>query len=70
MTDEAKGKGILMFKDPLASREANEQAEKMINRKTIEIVQKLSDPQQEDLEFTSNLMDLCLLNKMVESHKN
>ena len=59
-----------MFKDPLASREANEQAEKMINRKTIEIVQKLSDPQQEDLEFTSNLMDLCLLNKMVESHKN
>ena len=58
-----------MFKDPIASKEANDQAEKLVIRKMKEISKEVSDPDISDTEFTRNLFDLCLLNKMVESHQ-
>jgi len=57
-----------MFKCPMSNREANEQAARFIERKITEKVSALIDPEQSNSEFIGNLFDLCILNKMAESH--
>lgn len=58
-----------MFKDPIANQAANEQAARMIDRKTKEVSGKVTDPNHSDAEFMGNLFDLCTLNKMADSHR-
>jgi hypothetical protein len=58
-----------MFKDPLSSQKANEQAEIIIGMKTEKLVQELTNSNLSDDCFTVNLMNLCILNKMADSHK-
>jgi len=57
-----------MFRDPIASKEANDQAANMIKHKMIKVAETLADPNLCDTDFTSNLFDLCVLNKMADSH--
>ena len=58
-----------MYKEPMISKETNEVAAKRINQKIEKTVEKLSsDTKQSDTDFMSNLYDLCVLNRMVDSH--
>ena len=57
-----------MFYDPIASDAANIQAETLICQKTEEIAKKITSADQSD-DFIGNLRDLCLLNKMADSHE-
>jgi len=57
-----------MYKEPMISKETNEVAAKRINQKIEKTVEKLSsDTKQSDTDFMS-LYDLCVLNRMVDSH--
>ena len=58
-----------MYKDPLWSNQVNKIASKGIDQKIEKLVEKLSlDTEQSDTDFMSNLYDLCVLNRMADSH--
>lgn len=57
-----------MYKDPLASNVANEQAKQMLERKARELSEKITDETSSDSDFAKNLFDLCQINLMADSH--
>lgn len=57
-----------MYKEVFASEEANKCAEVRIEQKTKETIKKLTDTKQSDSDFMAILHDLCILNRMKDSH--
>ena len=58
-----------MYKEPLASDEANRNMTKRIEQKMERVTVKVANTGQSDSDFTANLLDLCVLNLMFESHQ-
>ena len=56
----------IMYTDLMISKKTNEIAAKRIGQKIEEMVKML--PEQSDADFISNLHDLCILNRMADSH--
>jgi len=52
----------------MVSKETNEVAAKRIDQKIEKTVEKLSSDKQSDADLISNLYDLCILNRMADSH--
>ena len=57
-----------MYKDLIVPKETNETMAKRINQKLEQVAEKLSDTEQNDTDFMSNLYNLCVLNHMADSH--
>ena len=58
-----------MYKEPFASKETNAAAALRVEQKIKQVAAKVADPDQNDADFTANLLDLCMLNRMAESHQ-
>ena len=58
-----------MYKEPFASRETNAAAALRVEQKIADVAAKVADPEQSDADFTANLLDLCTLNRVAESHQ-
>jgi len=58
-----------MYKEPFCSDETNQNAKTRVDQKTNKVAEKLVDPEASDADFFSNLHDLCVLNRMAESHE-
>jgi len=58
-----------MYKEPFASKETNAVAALHVEQKMEQVVAKVADQGQSDADFTANLLDLCTLNRMAESHQ-
>jgi hypothetical protein len=57
-----------MYKEPYVSKETNDAAALRVEEKMEQVATKVADPDQSDTDFTANLLDLCTLNRMAESH--
>jgi len=57
-----------MYKEPFASREANEAMKTRITQKMEQVAGKLLISKSDE-GFAKNLLDLCILNRMAESHQ-
>jgi len=58
-----------MYKEPFAPKETNAAAALRVEQKMEEVAAKVANPEQNDADFTANLLDLCTLNRMAESHQ-
>ena len=58
-----------MYKEPFASRETNAAAALRVKQKMEQVAVKVADQDQSDADFMANLLDLCTLNRMAESHQ-
>ena len=58
-----------MYKEPFASQETNAAAALRVEQKMEQVAAKVADHNQSDADFTANLLDLCTLNRMAESHQ-
>ena len=56
-----------MYKEPFIK--SNAAAAVRVEQKMEQVAAKVVDPDQSDADFTANLMDLCTLNRMAESHQ-
>lgn len=59
-----------MYKESLVSDEANRNMAKRIKSKMVDVAAKVADSEQSDAIFVANLLDLCTLNRMEESHRD
>ncbi len=57
-----------MYKEVLASEEANEAMRRRIEMKTAEVAEAVVGAETDE-EFFSALHDLCVLNRMADSHE-
>lgn len=57
-----------MYKEPFASKETNAAAALRVEQKMASTAEKVANPEQSDADFMANLTDLCVLNRMAESH--
>lgn len=57
-----------MYKELFTSQATNEAMKARITQKIEQISGKVIDSES-DADFTKNLLDLCILNKMSESYK-
>jgi hypothetical protein len=57
-----------MYKEPLTSDETNRNFVKQIEYKVEKTMEALKDPTIVDDDFNARLYDLCVLNRMEESH--
>jgi cell division protein FtsL len=57
-----------MYKEPFASKDSNAAAALRVEQKIASTVYKVANPEQSDSELMSKLHDLCVLNRMLESH--
>jgi hypothetical protein len=58
-----------MYKEVFASKETNAAVALRVEQKMKQVAAKVADPDQSDADFTANLLGLCTLNRMAESHQ-
>jgi len=58
-----------MYKEVFISKETNAAAAMRVEQKMEQVSAKVADLGQSDADFTANLLDLCILNRMLESHQ-
>ena len=57
-----------MYKEPFVSKETNAATAQRIEQKIEQVAIKVANLDQCDADFTANLLDLCTLHRMAESH--
>lgn len=60
---------LSMYKDPLIDKNMTAQMETRVGQELVKQSEKVADESQTNAQFTANLHDLCVLNRMAESHK-
>jgi len=58
-----------MYKEPFISKETNDTIALRTEQKMKQVAVKVMDTNQTDADFIGNLLDLCTLNRMAESHQ-
>ena len=56
-----------MYKEIITTEDVNRSMEKRITEKMKQVAEKVLSPKSDE-DFTKNLRDLCILNRMAESH--
>ena len=57
-----------MYREPLLDEKRNAQMAKRIEVEMVKKSEQVADESQTDASFMANLHDLCVLNRMAESH--